>query len=102
SHPDSYLGKYGLVAYGSSVLTLHETRQHLTPCLQQRVPHHNLQKPLQPLPSVLNHIVTESIREHLPWQRRDRDARRLPLEDVAEMFEIGVAPADGGVLQLLD
>lgn len=45
---------------------------------------------------MLNHIVRKPVRKHLPWQRRDRDARRLALQDVAEMFKVAVAPADGG------
>ena len=81
-------------------LTLHKTRHDLTPRLQQRMPHHNLQKPLQPLPPVLNHIVAEPVRKHLARQGRDRDPCALPLEDVAEVFEVAVASADGAVLEL--
>lgn len=50
----------------------------------------NLQKPLQPFPPVLNHLIAKAIREYLSGQRRDRDTRRLALENVAEVFEIGV------------
>lgn len=80
--------------------TLHETSQHLTPRLQERVPDDYLQKPLQPFPPVLDHVVAEAVREHLPRQRGDCDARAFPLEDVAEVFEVRVAAADGGVFQL--
>jgi len=62
--------------------------------------HHNLQKPLQPLPPMLNHIITKPIRKHLPRQRRDRDTRALALQDIAEVFEVGVAAADGAVFEL--
>lgn len=64
------------------------------------MPHHNLQEPLQALPPVFNHIVAEAVREHLARQRRDSDARRLALEDVAEVLEVGVAAADGRLAQL--
>lgn len=60
------------------------------------MPRHNLQESLQPLPSMLNHIIRKPIREYLPRQRRDRDPRRLPLEYIPEVLEIGVsAPYDG-------
>ncbi len=46
---------------------------------------------------MLNHIVAEAVGKHLPRQRRDGDARTLPLEDVAEVLKVGVAAAhDGG------
>jgi len=50
---------------------LHKPRQHLTPRLQQRMAHHDLHEPLQTLPPMLNHIITESIREDFAWQWRD-------------------------------
>lgn len=62
--------------------------------------HHNLQKSLQPLPPMLDHIVAESVRKHFARQRWDGDTRALPLEDVTEVFEVGVASADGAVLEL--
>lgn len=49
---------------------------------------------------MLDHIVTESIREHFPRQRRDRYARRLALENVAEVFEVAVAAPDTAVAEL--
>jgi len=82
------------------MLTLHKTRQHLTPGLQERMAHHNLQKPLQALPPMLNHIIAEAICKHFPWQRRDRHARRLALQDVAEVFEVAIAPPHAAVAQL--
>lgn len=81
-------------------LTLHKSRQHLTPRLQQRMTHHNLQEPLQPLPPMLNHIIAKPIREHLPRQRRDGHARTLALQDVAEGLEFVVAAAHGAAFQL--
>ena len=79
---------------------MHKTGQHLTPRLQQGMADHNLQEPLQPITPMFDNIITEPIRKHLPWKWRDRDARRLSLEHVAEVFEIGVATAHDGVLQL--
>lgn len=64
------------------------------------MPHHNLQEPLQPLPPVLNHIIAKTVRKHLPRQRRYGHARRLALEDVAEVLKVAVAPAHGRVLEL--
>lgn len=49
---------------------------------------------------MLNHIITKPIRKHLPRQRRDRDTRALALQDIAEVFEVGVAAADGAVFEL--
>ena len=81
-------------------LTLHKTRKHLAPRLKQRMPHHYLQEPLQALPPMLNYIVTEPVRENLARQRRYRDPRGLSLQDVTEVFEVGVASAHGRVLEL--
>ncbi len=61
---------------------------------------HNLQKPLQPLPPMLDHIIAEPIRKHLARQRRDRNTRALALEDITEVFEVRVAAADGAVFEL--
>ena len=83
----------------SAKLTLHKRPQNLTPRLQQRMSHDNLQEALQAFPPMLNHIVREPIREHLPWERGNRDARGLALEDVTEIFEVGVSAADDGVAQ---
>ena len=48
---------------------------------------------------MLNHIITKPIRKHLPRQWRDGDARGFSFQDVAEVFKVGVAPADGGVFE---
>lgn len=85
--------------YTSTQLTLHKAPQHLTPRLQQRMPDHDLQEALQPLPSMLDHIVREAVREHLAGKRRDGHARGLPLEDVSEVLEVAVAAADHAVAQ---
>lgn len=61
--------------------------------------HHDPQKPLEPLASVLDDIVAETIREDLARKRGDRDARRLALENVSEVLKVGVAAADDGVAQ---
>ena len=57
------------------------------------MPDHDLQKPLQPFPAVLNHIVAKPVRENLPRQGWDCDSGGLPFEHVAEVFEVGVAAA---------
>jgi len=49
---------------------------------------------------MLNNLVTEPIRKHLPGQRWDRDTRRLALENIAEVLEIGVATPHGGGFEL--
>ena len=64
------------------------------------MPRNNLQEPLEPFPSALNHLVAEPIREHFPRQSRDVDAIRLALENVPEVLEIAVAPSDGRVAYL--
>lgn len=48
---------------------------------------------------MLNHIVAEPVREDFAREWRDRDARGLALQDVAEVFKIGVPPADGAVFE---
>lgn len=64
------------------------------------MPGNNLQEPLQTLPTMLNHVIAEAVREHLARQRRDGNARALALEDVAEVFKVGVATAHNRVLEL--
>lgn len=61
---------------------------------------HDLHEPLQSLPPVLDHIITEPVRKDLAWQRWDCDASRFTLKDVAEVLEVGVAAADLGVLDV--
>lgn len=60
---------------------------------------HNLQEPLQPLPPMLNHIITKAVRKYFPRQGRNRDPRALPLQNVAEVFEVRVAAAHAAVQQ---
>lgn len=81
-------------------LTLDKAGQNLTASLQKRMSHHNLQEPLQTFPPMLNHIVAKAVREHLAWQRWDRDPRALALQDVAEVFEVRVAAAHAAMAQL--
>lgn len=64
------------------------------------MPGHDLQKALQPLPPMLNHIITEPVGEYLPRQWGDRHPRALSFQDVAEDFEVGVAAAHDRVAQL--
>lgn len=49
---------------------------------------------------MLDDVVTETIGEHLAWQRGDGDASALALEDVAKVLEVGIAAADCAVLEL--
>lgn len=67
--------------------------------LQQRMTRHARNKPLQPLPPTLNDLIRKAVRKHLPRQRRDIDARSLPLEDVTEVLEVRVATSDGRVAE---
>jgi len=60
----------------------------------------NLQEPLQPFASVLDHIVREAIGEHLAGKRRDCDARGFALEDFAKVLKVAVSSADAGELEL--
>jgi hypothetical protein len=64
------------------------------------MPNHNLQEPLQTLPTVFNYIVIEAVREDFARKWRDRDAGRLTLQDVAERLEIGVPTPHRGRLEL--
>lgn len=80
--------------------TLYETSQNLTPSLQKRMSDHDLQEALQALPPVLDDIVTKAIREDLARQGWDCHTRALPLEDVAEVFEVRIAPAHAAVAEL--
>ena len=49
---------------------------------------------------MLNHIIAKPIRKHLSRQRRDSNAGRFTLQNVAEVLEIAVPPTDAGVAQL--
>lgn len=49
---------------------------------------------------MLDHIIAKSIRKHLSRQRRYSDPCRFALEDIAEVFEVGVATPHGAVAQL--
>lgn len=64
------------------------------------MPHHNLQKSLQALSPMLNHIVTEPVRKDLAGQRWDSNARRFPLQNVAKILKVGIAAAHAAVSQL--
>ena len=60
----------------------------------------DLQEALQALASMLDDIIAEPVCEDFPGEGRDGDARALALEHVAEVLEVGVAPAHGAVLEL--
>lgn len=80
-------------------LTLHKTSQHLATSLQKRMSNHNLQEPLQALSPMLNHIITKPVRKDLSRQRRNRNPRRLPLQDIAEVLKVRVAPPHTAVAE---
>ena len=80
--------------------TLYEAGQHLASRLQQRMPDDDLHEPLQALAPMLNHVIAEPVCEHLAGQRRDGDARRLALEDVAKVLKVAVAPPHGAAFEL--
>jgi hypothetical protein len=82
-----------------STHTLNKRRHDFTPRLQERMARHYAQELLQPLPPMLNHVVAEAVRKDLARQRRDRHARRLALQHVPEVLEVGVAAADGRLLE---
>ena len=99
SSPDQVLHSLGSQVRKTKP-TLNETRQNLASRLQKRMPYHNLQKPLQALPSMLNNIVTKSIRKHLPRQRRNRNSSALPLENIAKVLKVRVTSAHNAMVEL--
>jgi hypothetical protein len=58
------------------------------------------QEPLQPFSPALDDLVGESVREDLSWERRDVDPCGFVLQDIAEGFEVGVAPSYYGMAEL--
>lgn len=64
------------------------------------MPDDNLQKLLQPSPSVFNDIVAEAVGEDFSGQRGDRHAGTLALEDVSKIFKVGVSPAHAALAEL--
>lgn len=64
------------------------------------MPHDNLEELLQAGSSVLDDIVAKAVGEDLARQRRDGHAGALALEDVAEVFKVGVPPAHAALAQL--
>jgi len=61
--------------------------------------YHNLQKPLQSLPALLDNGVVEFVEVDLARQRWYRDSSTFALQDVAKVFKVTVAAADGTVAQ---
>jgi hypothetical protein len=62
--------------------------------------HHNLQKPLQPPPSLLNHTVVEAVQVYFSGQGGDRNSSALALQQVPKDFKVRVAPPHFGAAQL--
>lgn len=61
---------------------------------------HDLQKPLETLPPMLNNVITEPVRKDLSRQRRNRNTCTLPLENIAEVLKVRVASAHNAVVEL--
>lgn len=60
-----------------------------------------VQEVLELSPPVLNHIVVKVLlAPDLPRQGPDCHARRFPLEDVAEVHEVGIPALDYGPVEL--
>lgn len=59
----------------------------------------NLQKPLQALSPMLDHIVTEAVGEHLPRKWWYCDSRALAFQDVSKIFKVGVSSTHDGMFQ---
>lgn len=51
-------------------LTLQEGAEDLASRLQQWMTSHNLQEPIQPISTLFNHFVRESVGEDLAWRER--------------------------------
>ena len=64
------------------------------------MPDHYLQESLQPLSSMLNHIVAEAIGKNLARQRWDCDPRRLSFQYVPKIFKVRVPASDSRVFEL--
>lgn len=60
----------------------------------------DLQKSLQSSSPLFYHAVVEAVEIDLSGQRGNRDSRTLALEQIAEHFKVGVAPAHFGTAQL--
>ena len=82
------------------VRVLHKRAQHAAARLQQRVADDDLEEALQPLAAVLDDGVVELVEVDLARQRGDGHARRLALQDVAEVLKVRVAAAHGRGAQL--
>lgn len=82
------------------VHTLHESSEHLAARLQQRVADDDAQELLEPCAPTLDNVVAEAVRKDLSGQRWDRDARRLALEDVAEVLKVRVPTPHAAHTQL--
>lgn len=96
SHPFSRLPSPSIPI---PVRILHKRAENSTPRLQQRMSDDNLQKPLQTPPAILNDTIIKAIDVHLPRQRRDTDASRLALEEIAKHLKIRVSSSHFGAAQ---
>lgn len=74
--------------------TLDEGSQDLAAGLEERVANHDLEELFETSPPALDDVVRESVGEDLAGKRGDGDAGALTLEDVAEVLEVAVSPAD--------
>lgn len=59
-----------------------------------------LEELLQSSPAALDDVVTEPVGEDLARQGGDGNPGGLALEDVAEVFKVGIPAADGALAQL--
>jgi hypothetical protein len=80
--------------------TLDKTSEHATSCLQQRMANDNLEEPLQTFPALLDNGVVELVEVDLAGQWGNGNAGALALENVAEVFKVGITTADATVAQL--
>jgi hypothetical protein len=60
----------------------------------------DLEETLQTLAPVFYHIVAEAVCKDLARQRRYCDPGRFALQHVSKVLKVGIAPTDGGVLEL--
>jgi len=82
------------------IRVLQKRAQDLAARLEQRVARHDAEEALEALPSGLDDLIREPVREDLAWERGDIHAGGLVLEDVAEGFKIRIASAHERVAQL--
>ena len=62
--------------------------------LQERMTSNNTQEPLQAFSPRLDDLIWESVGKNLAWKRGDIDSCGFMFKNIAESFEIRVAPAN--------